>query len=183
VNQIVDAALAPEASRAPAMRGDEEQLFNAHHRHLLSAVARAVTGSHELIEDACQSAWLALLRCQPERTPGLFGWLRTVAIHQAYRLCRERATEAYIEDLAGEPGWECALGAERSLDDALEARHALATLAALPAPQRQDLSLVIAGYSYREIAERAGPGVRSVNNVNKRLTKARARIRRLEAAA
>ncbi len=183
MNHIADVAVVQAGSRRPAMRGDEEELFNAHHRHLLSAVARTVTGSHELIEDACQGAWLALLRCQPERTPGLFGWLRTVAIHQAYRLYREQANEAYVEDLPGEPGWERVLGSKRSLDDGIEARRALAALAALPALQRHDLSLVIGGYSYREIAERAGPGVRSVNNVNKRLTKARARIRRLEAAA
>jgi hypothetical protein len=40
---------------------------------------------------------------------------------------------------------------------------------------------VIAGYSYQEIALLGGRP-RSVNNVNKHLTKARARIRRLEAA-
>jgi RNA polymerase sigma factor (sigma-70 family) len=165
------------------VRGDEEELFRRHHRALVRAVARSVNASHELIEDACQSAWLVLLRLQPDRTPALFAWLRTVAVHQAYRMARQEWRDARLEDLGGDQGWERLLGAAHSLDDALEARRALATLSALPVRQREDLALLIGGYSYREIAQRAGAGTRSINNVNKRLTKARTRIRRLEAAA
>ncbi len=164
-------------------RGDEEELFRRHHRPLVRAVARSVNASQELIEDACQGAWLVLLRLQPERTPALFAWLRTVAVHEAYRLSRQEWRDVRLEDLGGDQGWEPLLGAAQPLDDLLEARRALATLASLPDRQREDLTLVIGGYSYREIAQRAASGTRSINNVNKRLTKARARIRRLEAAA
>lgn len=179
--RLVEPPTRRELVAGPAVRGDEAELFRRHHRALVRAVANSVNASHELIEDACQSAWLVLLRFQPDRTPALFAWLRTVAVHQAYRMSRQEWRDVRLEDLAGDQGWERLLGGAHSLDDALEARRALATLAALPVRQREDLALLIGGYSYREIAQRAGPDTRSVNNVNKRLTKARTRIRRLEA--
>jgi len=164
------------------LRGDEGELFRQHHRSLMCAVARSVNAPEELIEDACQCAWTILLHCQPDRTPTLFAWLRTVAVHQAYRLSRQERRDARLEDLAGDGGWELLVGASQSLDVAIDARRALATLASLPPLQRDDLSLRVAGFSYQEIAKHGGRQ-RSVNNVNKRLTKARARVRQLEAAA
>ncbi len=59
-------------------RGDEAELYLRHHHELVRAVARAVNASRELIEDACQTAWLILLRRQPDRDR-VFGWLRTVS--------------------------------------------------------------------------------------------------------
>ncbi len=166
----------------PPARGDEDELFRRHHRALVRSVSRSVNASHELIEDACQDAWLVLLRCQPERTPALFAWLRTVAVHQAYRMSRHESRELRLEDLMREDGWERRCGGAQCIDDAIEARRALALLAALPVLQRHDLTLLIGGYSYREIAQHGGAGARTTNNVNKRLTKARARMRRLQAA-
>jgi RNA polymerase sigma factor (sigma-70 family) len=163
------------------LRGDEDELFRLHHRSLVRTVARSVNASDELIEDACQSAWETLLRCQPARSAALFGWLRTVALHKAYRLSGQEHREVRLEDLAGDGEWDARVGSSQSLENAIEARRALETLAALPAFQRDDLALLVAGFSYDEIAKR-GERPRSVNNVNKRLTKARARIRRLEAA-
>jgi RNA polymerase sigma factor (sigma-70 family) len=162
-------------------RGDEDELFRLHHRSLVRAVARSVNASEELIEDACQNAWEALMRCQPDRSPALFGWLRAVAVHKAYRLSRQERRDVRLEDLAEDGEWDARVGGLQSLENAIEARRALQTLAALPAFQRDDLALLVAGFSYEEIAKR-GERRRSVNNVNKRLTKARARIRRLEAA-
>jgi DNA-directed RNA polymerase specialized sigma24 family protein len=86
-----------------------------------------------------------------------------------------------FEDLAGDHEWEALLGLSPPLENAIEARRALEALAALPVGQRDDLALLVAGFSYQEIAQR-DRRQRSVNNVNKHLTKARARIRRLEAA-
>ncbi|MGO9790423.1 MAG: RNA polymerase sigma factor [Solirubrobacteraceae bacterium] len=181
--RLIELEVRREAAVWPPVRGDEEELFRHHQRALMRAVGKSVNASQELIEDACQSAWLALLRFQPDRTPALFAWLRTVAVRHAYRLSRQEWRDARLEDLGGDQGWQRLLGGAGSLDDALEARRALATLAALPVLQREDLALLIGGYSYREIAQRASGGTRSLNNVNKRLTKARTRIRRLEAAA
>jgi len=153
-----------------------------HHRPLLRAVGRAVNAPPQVVEDACQNAWLVLLLYQPDRTPALFAWLRTVALHQAYRLSRRERREAALEELGGESGWETVLGAARPLELMLEARATLTHIAALPERQRHDLVLLIGGFSYQEIAQTGGRP-RSLNNVNKHLTKARTRLRALDAAA
>lgn len=163
-----------------AQRGDEADLYRLHQRKLVRAVGAIVNAPEALVEDACQSAWTILLRRQPDRGPTLFAWLRTVAVHEAYRLSGEDRRDARLEDLGGDESWESTLSDGPSLEDAIEARRALQVLAALPRRQREDLALVVAGFGYAEIA--ASPvGGRSWNNVNKHLTKARARIRRIEA--
>ena len=79
--------------------------------------------------------------------------------------------------------WEEVIADPEGIDDTLEAREALRVLAELPARQRDDLTLFVAGFSYREIAQITGG--RTYTNVNKHLAKARARIRlaKLRAAA
>jgi DNA-directed RNA polymerase specialized sigma24 family protein len=62
-----------------------------------------------------------------------------------------------------------------SIDDILEAHEALEILASLPDRQRADLTLLVAGFNYNEIAELTGG--RTYTNVNKHIAKARARIR------
>jgi DNA-directed RNA polymerase specialized sigma24 family protein len=161
---------------APARRGDEDELYRRHHRELHRAVAHVVRAPRELIEDACQTAWIILLRRQPDRHT-IFGWLRVVAIHEAYRLSAIERRDARLERLRPEDGdWQDATADPRSLDDAVDALEALRVLASLPERQRNDLSRVIAGYSYAEIRELT-PG-RTATNLNKSLVKARARIRR-----
>jgi len=160
-----------------AARGDEEALYRRHHRDLERVVAHAVRAPRELIEDACQTAWATLLRSQPEG-PTTFAWLRVVAIHEAYRLSATERRDARLEHLIGNGGdWEAVIADGRSLDAALEAREALRALVGLPGRQRDDLALLIAGFSYREIAEITGGRTRT--NVNKSLVKARARIQRM----
>ena len=170
------------ATQPPTALGDEEELFRRHHLMLVRAVGRAMNAPAELVEDACQNAWLVLLRHQPERTPALFAWLRTVALHQAYRLWERERREASLEELGGDSGWESFAGGAQSIEMTLEARLTLASVAELPETQKRDLALLMGGYSYREIA-RTGGRPRSVNNVNKHLTKARTRLRALDVAA
>jgi RNA polymerase sigma factor (sigma-70 family) len=159
----------------PASCGDEAQLYRQHHHDLIRAVGRAVNGNRGLIEDACHSAWAILLRRQPHRA-SVFRWLYVVAIHEAYRLSRIERRDAHLEDLGAEVAWEEAIADRVTVDDAIEARWALRLLAELPARQREDLALLIAGYRYREIAEITGG--RTFTNVNKHLAKARAHVRR-----
>jgi len=161
----------------PRPRGDENALYHAHHRELHRAVARAVHAPRELIEDACQTAWAILLRSQPDRY-AIFGWLRVVAIHEAYRLSAIERRDVRLEPFRPDDcdsDWHDAIADPRSLDAALEALEALRTLASLPDRQREDLSMKVAGYSYEEI--RILTGGRTFTNVNKSLVKARRRIR------
>ncbi|MCW3066444.1 MAG: hypothetical protein JWN32_3616 [Solirubrobacterales bacterium] len=160
----------------PARHGDEDELYRRHHRELHRAVAHVVRAPRELIEDACQTAWSILLRRQPDRHT-IFGWLRTVAIHEAYRLSAIERRDARLERLRSEDGdWHDITADPRSLEDAVEALEALRVVASLPERQRRDFVLKVVGYSYEEI-RLLTPG-RTMTNVNKSLVKARARIRR-----
>jgi RNA polymerase sigma factor (sigma-70 family) len=152
------------------LRGDEAQLYRRHHTELRLSVRRAVHGPEACVDDACSFAWLQLLRLQPDRAT-VFGWLRKVAIHEAWRLaCRERR-DGHLEAL---PVWEERCGAGE-LEATVEAHDAIATLAALPDRQRRYLALLIAGYSYREIGHLCDA---TYTNVNKHLARARNSIRR-----
>jgi DNA-directed RNA polymerase specialized sigma24 family protein len=167
----------PDTPATPrvAPRGDEDELYRRHHRELERAVARVVNAPRELIEDACQSAWAILLRSQPDRF-AIFAWLRVVAIHEAYRFSAIQRRDAHLDRLAfDDENWHEAIADPGTLDALLEAREALRLLAGLPERQRNDLALQVAGFSYREIAEMTSG--RTFHNVNKHLTKARARVR------
>jgi RNA polymerase sigma factor (sigma-70 family) len=155
-------------------RGDETELYQRHHRALLRAVSRAVQATPELVEDACQTAWTNLLRHQPARD-SLFGWLYIVALHEVYRLSAIERRDAHLEDLRTKIAWDSRVADDLTLDNYREARAALEALASLPHDQRRNLALLIAGFSYREIA--AMTGGRTYTNVTKHLAKARARIR------
>ena len=152
-------------------------------------MARAVNASPELVEDACQAAWTILLRAQPDRGLTLLAWLRTVAVHEAYRLLRCQQATVSLDALTPPGGhdesttpedWLPVLAEDR-LDTQLEARRALRALRALPAEERQLVAWKAAGYSYEEIRELAG-GV-SYTRVNKRLVRGRLRLRALEQEA
>jgi RNA polymerase sigma factor (sigma-70 family) len=158
-------------------RGDEAELYLRHHRDLVRSVARSVNASRELIEDACQTAWLILLRRQPDRDRA-FGWLRTVAIHEAYRLSgverRDARLDAPVSPDATILGHERVADPRACLDRQLEARVALARVAELSARQRELFALQIAGLSYAETATVTGDSLRTVD---RQLRRAHARVR------
>jgi RNA polymerase sigma factor (sigma-70 family) len=155
-----------------ALRGDEEQLYRDHHRRLVRSVGWAVNANPALIEDACARAWEQLLRHQPARHR-VYGWLRRVAIREAWALSRKEQREAG-------PGYDDAhtladrQSAPLDVDGAVATRAALEALAALRERERRYLTLKTAGYSYQEIADRCGV---TYTNVNKHLRRARARLR------
>lgn len=153
--------------------GDEAELYRRHHRELVRSVARSVTASRELIEDACQTAWLILLRRQPDRDR-VFGWLRTVAIHEAYRLSGVERRDAPVSPGAAIFGHEHGADPRSSLDRQLEARLALARVGELPARQRRLFALQIAGLTYAQTAAVTGDSVRTVD---RQLRRAHARVR------
>jgi DNA-directed RNA polymerase specialized sigma24 family protein len=159
----------------PERRENADVLYRRHHRELQKAVARVVRAPREVIEDACQTAWAIALRAQPD-CQSAFGWLRAVAIHEAYRLLAIERHPAILDSLRPRTEDLLQLPDLQSLDDALQALEALRLLASLPERQRTDLALQIAGYSYKEIQART-PG-RTWTNVNHSLAKARTRIAR-----
>ncbi len=171
----------------PCLRGDEAVLFAEHHDRLVRSVRRAVNAPDALIEDACATAWVQLMRAQPDRGPTLFGWLRTTAIREAYRLSSVQRRDAALEELVSPngdcesrpDGWEALIADDHDPDSHLEALRALRALASLPERERRYLALLVAGYRYREIVALTGA---TYTNVNKHLVRARARVREIQAA-
>jgi DNA-directed RNA polymerase specialized sigma24 family protein len=166
----------PTEPTTPGPRDTVDELYRRHHHELQQSVAGAVRAPRELIEDACQTAWAIMLRAQPPCHR--FGWLRAVAIHEAYRLLAIDRRQATLATTRPATAQRQPRADQRSLDDALEARDALRRLATLPERERTDLALQIAGYSYKEIQARTPR--RTWTNVNKSLVRARARLRRCQ---
>ena len=168
-----------DATTSP-FAGDEASLYREHAAALYRIVRSAVRGPDELVEDACQTAWLILLRRQPGRH-SVLPWLITVAIREAYRLSRRERRDVRLEDLVAQAdavgeadGWEALIPATTTVEHSLEARVALETLARLPPRQRRYMTLFVAGYRYQEIVAICGV---TYTNVNKHLVKGRARLR------
>src|SRR5207244_10345743 len=112
-------------------------------------VRRAVNASDALIEDACATAWVQLMRAQPDRGPTLFGWLRTTAIREAYRLSNVQRRDAALEELVSSnggceswpDGWEALIADDRDPDRQLEAQRALRDVGALQQRQLRYLAV------------------------------------------
>lgn len=151
---------------------DDGALYAEHHRQLRDDVRRSINASPELIEDACQNAWVILLRSEP-RLETLYPWLRTVAHHEALRLIREqrRAWPTPDETLCA----MAEIGTRATLELQIDAREALVTIASIPHRQGRILAGQIAGLSYEELAcrERATP-----RTIDRQLRRARASIAR-----
>ena len=149
---------------AAPLHGDEAALYDRHHGVLWRRVRRHIHGPDPLIDDACQQAWLILLRAQPDRETVL-AWLTTVAIREAYRLSGRECRELSLDDERAPVPPEAS-----DPQQGREARAALQALAELPERQRRYLTLLVAGHSYQEIQEHCGV---SRTNVNKHLYRAR----------
>jgi RNA polymerase sigma factor (sigma-70 family) len=139
-----------------SLRGDEAELFARHHATLYGRVARWVRTSAANVNDACATAWVQLLRCQPRRETAL-SWLTTVAIREAVRLHRGhgRARHVHTNDLAN----EYVLNPELQRD----ALNVLDALASLPDRQRRLAELQAALFTYDEIAAITGTSHRAVD--------------------
>ena len=115
----------------------------------------------------------------PRRFP-----IRPSRVEAEYRLLRIPRREPFLEDkphrrrdgASGEPvHWQELLPAPVDTELAVDARELLRALASLRWHQRAVLTLRLAGYSYKEIAERLG---KTYTWVNRHLTEGRAELRR-----
>lgn len=162
------------------LRGDEGALYERYHDELWRAVRRAVYGDDELVEDACSFAWARLLTHQPDRGPTLFGWLRVVAIREAwtlYRRARRKAPVLGAYEHKLNPIEKTVLDPV-DLDLQLDSRLAADVLRELPEREGRYLALLAAGYSYREIQELDDV---SYTAVNRYVARARARVHEMRA--
>lgn len=155
-----------------ASRRDALGVFFARNVELvMRRVERQVHAPPEVVEDACQHAWLAMLR-RDDVTLDARGraWVVTVAIHAAWKLAARR--DLPVGSLRGETCDAGELPEPCSYEPDCE-EQALArldhwrrrqSLGALKQPEREALCLQALGFSHREIADLAGSTPGSVGH-------------------
>lgn len=157
-------------SRPAVLRGDEGDLYRELQPRVRRLVARNVNTDPETIDDACQRAWMILMRRQPDRER-VSNWLIKVAIREAIHLDRARRRERPASSLR-RPHMKDETGSEDLLDlihdprldieQRLELDAALACLAELPPRKRRIYALRMLGLTYAEVAEQTGDTARTV---------------------
>lgn len=161
--------MSPRGGRPPE-RGDEGELFAAHHERLVRRVQYDAGCNRETAEDAVATAWGRLLEHQPDRDR-VVAWLRLVARREAITLGQRRSELSAGRDLEGnlrEPADP--REGQRAVEERLEARQLLGELSER---QRELVGLRGVGLSYREIAAETGITYRAVD---RELRRADARI-------
>jgi RNA polymerase sigma factor (sigma-70 family) len=144
---------------------------------LVRIVATNVQAPEGMIEDACQSAWGALLIHQGALEPGTeLGWLSTTATREALRLLRNERAVTPLDELAEPISLDAYRPATPDPEQAFEARARLAEIRRLPIRQQRVVWLQGFGYDYLEIAAATGDSRRTVE---RQLTRARQRLSRL----
>ena len=145
---------------------DVAALYPCLSRRLERCVRHDVDAPDAVIEDACQVAWIRLIRHAERVQPaGAFAWLAQTARNEARRQLRRRRHEVSLEAVVGR-------GVSR--DDQLAEREQLLIVRQLPLRQQRIAWLRAAGLSYAEIAQCTGDSRRTVE---RQLVHARARLR------
>jgi RNA polymerase sigma factor (sigma-70 family) len=165
--------------RGEAARLDVLSLYLEFGGSLVRIVGRSVEAPEGVVEDACQAAWMRLLRDPGRLTrAAAYTWLIKTALHEACRLtrrgCRDASLEGEDEESSGisrltAPGPEVVLAR----------RERLRVVSDLPERQQRLVWLRALGLSYEEIACRERTTSRTVH---RQLDRARHRLRLLEAA-
>jgi RNA polymerase sigma factor (sigma-70 family) len=171
-----------------SVRADQVAAFYESHaerlRHIVGAKARA---PEHVLEDAAQTAWVALVRREDISLDDHgMSWLSKVAIHEGWRLAstarelpisgvenlNEKLHDADVPELvdALTPGTD-----EQAIARAEDANR-LVYLRRLKPREREALTLKALGYSYNEIADLTNA---SHTAVNRRLAEGRARLREM----
>jgi DNA-directed RNA polymerase specialized sigma24 family protein len=167
--------------------GDEAELFQSFHRRLTRIVQHLVNTSPDIVDDACNYAWMEFIRHQPDRDGAWKAWLVTTAQREAWKLdAKERAHTGFEVDvrddvLTREPADPRDVIAIRS-----ELRFALDVFATVPERRREAKAMFVTGLRYTEIQERLGLTYTRVNHLigeaNKAVQSERHRAARLDLA-
>jgi DNA-directed RNA polymerase specialized sigma24 family protein len=148
-------------------------LFQSFHRRLARTVQGLVNTSPDIVDDACNYAWMEFLRHQPDRGGPWKAWLITTAQREAWRLDRKERShigfeiEGRDEQLTREPADPRDVVAIRS-----ELRFALDVFATVPERRREAKALFVTGFTYVEIQEQLGLTYTRVNHLISEANKA-----------
>lgn len=144
------------------VEGILEQLLGDHHEQLLGYAARRVRGDHDGAEDVLQTACLAFLRWFRPQGSGehlwaaargyLYASIETAASKRQRALARKPLAGGFETDL--DLFSSCEQTPDAILAEREEVEGLLASVAALPARQRDVVLLQAAGYRTAEVCER-----------------------------
>jgi DNA-directed RNA polymerase specialized sigma24 family protein len=150
---------------SPERRHQLHAFYTAHADRLRRTVASRARGDDENIDDACATAWTALVRRSDISldSRGL-SWLTTVAIREAWQLHASRRHETAVGGFQAsphghddsdvpEPNDPLALDTETQALDRIQHTADVATFNTLKPRERQALYLKGLGYHYHEICD------------------------------
>jgi RNA polymerase sigma factor (sigma-70 family) len=142
-------------------------------------VCNEVTAPGDVIDDACQFAWIRLLhhRDRVGRDRAV-SWLITTALHEVFKLVRRDSRDLSLEQLLEETGDLRINRTAPAPEEAVGARLRLEGLHELPERQERLIWLQGLGFNYPEMATETDMTVRTVE---RQLMKARRNLRLLEA--
>jgi RNA polymerase sigma factor (sigma-70 family) len=142
--------------------GDVAELYAAQAAQVRRRVRLGVTAPDAVIEDACQIAWMRLLRHRARiHRETATRWLVRVAVHEALKLLRRGTRDVSLDALAEEAG-EPPLPCPDLLEDLAERRARLESIRDLPVRQQRLVWLQGCGFSYAEMAGETGDTRRTV---------------------
>jgi RNA polymerase sigma factor (sigma-70 family) len=156
--------------------GDLDELYRLLSPRLRQIVRSDVRAPEPVIEDACQIAWIRLIRhADHVRPEAALSWLATTAVREAFKLARrdrrELSLDAELERTGELPFPSSAPGPA----EVVELRDRLGSVGRLPERQQRLLWMHAAGLTYVEIADRTGDTRRTVE---RQLLRAKGRLER-----
>ena len=162
--------MAPSEPHEPSLSVLFAQLSPELHR----IVGANIRADPALLEEACQTAWTALVANRDALRPGTeLGWLATTATREALNLARAARRELSLDEDAAAGGELRELVATPGPHQLVEVRERLAEVLRLPERQRRLVMLHGFGYRYEEIALATGESRRTVE---RQLLRARRRL-------
>ena len=154
-------------------------LYAAHAVRVRRLVRLGVRAPDAVIEDACQVAWMRLVRHRARvRRETAVRWVVRVGVNEALTLVRRARRDVSLDALADDTVG-ATLGTPDLIEDLAERRARLDAIGGLPARQRRLVWLQGLGFSYAEMAGETGDSRRTVE---RQLLRAKQTLARVEAA-
>jgi RNA polymerase sigma factor (sigma-70 family) len=167
--------------RASAVVGNSDdvgELYRSLSGRLEHIVRRDVRASDVVIEDACQFAWVGLVRhCGRVRREAALSWLARTAEREAFKLARRELRDQSLDATLEEAGDTTFEGSAPALEELVDQHVRLESISDLPGRQQRLVWLQGLGFSYEEMAAQTGDSQRTVE---RQLLRAKRRLRAVQ---
>ncbi len=143
---------------------DVETIYASSAARVRRLVRHNVRAPEPVIEDACQTAWVRLVRDRGRVRPETaVAWLVTTAVREAIKLTQRARREVFLEDLLDDAGELQELDGRPATDEVVEYRLRLESLCLLTDRQQRFVWLQALGWSYAEMATMTGATPRTID--------------------